>query len=115
MTCSSWTRKRLVRTYRPWSGLTLRSRLFVAEHRHFTDVGGRYSTPSPESLRLREKHLGIPQNEIICDFCSARDPEWEYENYPSEEEDGGWAACTICKELIEADERAKLFERSVAC
>lgn len=78
-----------------------------------TKVGGKYSTPDPAKLRLREKYLGIPQDAIVCDFCSARDPQWEYENYPTEREDGGWAACEECMKLIEADDREGLFKRSI--
>lgn len=77
-------------------------------------VGGKYSKPDFGALVEREAIMGIPHDEIICDFCSARNPKWDYENYPTENEDGGWAACDTCSALIEAGDRKALEDRSVA-
>ena len=53
-----------------------------------------------------------------CDFCSEPNPKWMYRagNYVSEIVDiaeslGGWAACDVCKALIEKNERVELAER----
>lgn len=54
-----------------------------------------------------------------CDFCSAPDPPWLYSaaNFAMEQaawgSSGGWGACDRCSELIEADNRRGLAERSV--
>lgn len=76
-------------------------------------VGGSYSTPDPRLLEQRERVMGVPQNEIICDFCSSPNPTWDYENYPTKNDDGGWAACDECHRLIQANDREALLRRSV--
>ena len=59
----------------------------------------------------------------ICDFCSEPDVVWMYPahnfiGYQGPgivgESVGGWAACTTCHELIVADNRAGLAERSAS-
>ncbi len=60
---------------------------------------------------------------FICDFCSEPNPAWSYpaRNFISHaagglvaESIGAWAACETCHELIAADNRAGLTERSVS-
>lgn len=77
-------------------------------------VGGKYSIPDQFDLMRREALLGVGPEEIICDFCSSRAVVWDYENHPTEHEDGGWAACDPCSELIEMGDRQALEDRAVA-
>src|SRR6266571_638696 len=64
---------------------------------------------------------------IICDFCSATDPCWDYPTqsfatgdvlevgdarYPTMST-GGWAACQTCHDYIEALNYSSLLQRSV--
>lgn len=56
---------------------------------------------------------------LVCDFCSAPDPSWEYPAATSEmplgvgTSLGAWCACDNCRELIEADDREGLISRAV--
>lgn len=49
--------------------------------------------------------------DLICDFCGRPDPQWDYHckpfvvhvNFePIYEDSGVWAACDVCKLLVEA-------------
>lgn len=60
--------------------------------------------------------------DIICDFCSAPEVQWRYHarnirlgslfgvEHMSE---GDWAACSPCRELIDAGDREGLLKRSI--
>ena len=59
----------------------------------------------------------------LCDFCSAPNPTWKYparsfigyeEHGIAGESVGDWAACEVCHELIAANDRVGLTERSAA-
>jgi hypothetical protein len=64
-------------------------------------------------------------SEPICDFCSDVRVAWAYpcESFTSiivapggvgvQANHNGWAACNTCHELIEADRREQLVERSL--
>jgi len=62
-----------------------------------------------------------PVTEIpYCDFCGSDEPRWRYsvEDYTALvtnthviTNDGDWAACNACYELIEANDRANLAKR----
>lgn len=61
---------------------------------------------------------------LRCDFCSSPDVKWDY---PAEDfmvkmpkdapadwgSEGGFAACDLCHDLIEKDDRNGLLDRSV--
>jgi hypothetical protein len=66
---------------------------------------------------------------LVCDFCSATSPEWRYTSAPFQmfvsgekdekpaivtyNSDDQWAACSECKEIVEAGERERLAVRSL--
>lgn len=55
---------------------------------------------------------------MFCDFCYSTKVIWSYpcesfEFYPINSE-GNWAACDICHDLIESDDRIALMERAIA-
>lgn len=59
---------------------------------------------------------------LICDFCSAPRPKWRYRvksfvafetRYFLDESKGDWAACTLCKDLIEEGHYERLAEHSM--
>ena len=65
---------------------------------------------------------------LVCDFCSKTPVKWSYDCPDFEawagrnEEDkitirgmsrGGWAACDVCHDFIEADDYESLLQRSV--
>jgi len=71
--------------------------------------------PDAEKHGRIESHAEIP----ICDFCSDKEIGWRY---PADDivelsvmwgSSGDWAACDTCHDLIEADDRKGLTERSV--
>jgi hypothetical protein len=71
-------------------------------------------------LRLEEKAMS--DADLICDFCSGRDPAWRYPALTflayctpniAGESVGDWAACDACHALIEAEDRMGLAERSL--
>jgi len=55
---------------------------------------------------------------LICDFCNAPDPPWEYmakeiDLIPGDTVSvGSWCACTPCRELIDANDRDGLAARA---
>lgn len=58
----------------------------------------------------------------ICDFCSAPDVTWRYpaSNFAAYIADGfvgesigDWASCAECRDLIDADDREGLAQRSI--
>src|SRR5262245_52188951 len=58
---------------------------------------------------------------LVCDFCLAPDPPWEYRVRDATvmlpgitESLGTWLACEICRPLIDQNERAALAERSAS-
>lgn len=71
------------------------------------------------------------RDNLICDFCNAKDPEWAYpvddfsqDIVPPEEvtpetgqfewtSRGGWSACQICHELIQREDREALAQRCI--
>lgn len=69
----------------------------------------------------------IRYQELLCDFCGSSDPMFVYdadeftqEVDPSDPKDhremrmeGAWNACNDCAELISADQRDDLLERSL--
>ena len=59
---------------------------------------------------------------LVCDFCSSASPIWRYPARTfiaycvpnvAGESVGDWAACETCRQLIEADDRRGLAQRSV--
>jgi len=59
---------------------------------------------------------------MLCDFCSGLDPAWRYPARSfiayctpdlAGESVGDWAACECCHDLIEANDRAGLVQRSL--
>jgi heterodisulfide reductase subunit C len=74
--------------------------------------------------RLRSKGVVelMGNANLQCDFCSAPCPTWRYParsfiayraSNLAGESVGDWAACDACHELIEADDRQHLAERSL--
>jgi len=70
--------------------------------------------------------------QMVCDFCQAPCPKWEYSASPYStlvlgeklhtgdivsspilESDSGWMACQACKQIIESGDRRALAERAV--
>lgn len=60
--------------------------------------------------------------DMICDFCSAQNPAWQYPaltflayciSHIGGESVGDWAACDACHQLIEAEDRRGLAQRSL--
>lgn len=57
---------------------------------------------------------------LVCDFCNAPDPPWEYPAATSEmplgvgTSLGAWCACDNCRQLIEAEDREGLVSRAVS-
>ena len=60
--------------------------------------------------------------DLICDFCSAPAPAWRYPARTflaycvanvAGESVGDWAACDACHQLIEAEDRQGLAQRSL--
>lgn len=54
---------------------------------------------------------------IVCDFCLASDPQWEYmareHELPGDTLSiGSWCACDLCRLLIDADDRKGLARRA---
>jgi hypothetical protein len=58
---------------------------------------------------------------LKCDFCDAPDPQWSYDASPividfgvgpMHRDDGRWAACTACADLIDANDRDGLLVRA---
>ena len=53
----------------------------------------------------------------VCDFCGHHSPSWDYDchDFLTDDPDlasaGGWAACTPCSDLIEAEDWDGLMER----
>ena len=57
-----------------------------------------------------------------CDFCGRRNPPWTFPckplhlkahlDLPEYHDDGEWASCDICKELIEKNQKIELMMRS---
>lgn len=61
-------------------------------------------------------------DDLFCDFCSAPFPMWRYPARTfiayiianiAGESVGDWAACDTCHDLIEADDRTGLAQRSL--
>jgi hypothetical protein len=69
----------------------------------------------------------------VCDFCSSRLIKWRYQCSPFiaidpltladpsqavkvlQSSDEWWAACEICHDMIEADDKKGLLARAVSC
>lgn len=53
----------------------------------------------------------------VCDFCGHHSPAWDYDCHdfvtpdPDLASMGGWAACTPCSDMIEADDWEGVLER----
>lgn len=59
---------------------------------------------------------------IVCDFCSSPRPRWRFPTksfvametrFCIDESKGDWAACDLCKEMIDANNLEGLAERSI--
>lgn len=59
----------------------------------------------------------------VCDFCMGTPIQWTYpcRNFTHHglevtfKSSGGWAACSICHDLIERQDRSALAQRSAVC
>ena len=60
--------------------------------------------------------------DLFCDFCTEPHPTWGYPAKSFELDvglpvglvsEGGWAACDVCHDLIEADKRDALLARAL--
>lgn len=68
-------------------------------------------------LAGEETEVDTTEPFLVCDFCLAPDPPWEYPAkttmLPAGTESlGSWCACDACRELIDADKREELASRS---
>jgi hypothetical protein len=61
--------------------------------------------------------ISEPVSSPVCDFCGNDSPAWDYDchdfvtDIPILASTGGWAACTPCSDMIEADDWSGLLER----
>ena len=87
-------------------------RLIAAQH-VTRDAEGKLSAPDYTILQQQIAELGI------CDFCSAPEarhiiPVPDFELLQDNQSIGGaWAACDICYELVQTNQRAALLQRAV--
>jgi hypothetical protein len=66
----------------------------------------------------------VSSSTLVCDFCHASDPTWDYPAHdffypsvpglPRERSTGSWLACDVCHVLIEAARWRDLARRSAA-
>lgn len=60
----------------------------------------------------------VPLSSPVCDFCGHDSPAWDYDCHdfllsPDLASAGGWAACTPCSDMIEADDWLGVLMRCV--
>lgn len=66
-----------------------------------------------------ERTIHEPVSSPVCDFCGHDSPAWDYDCQdfviaPDLASQGGWAACTPCSNMIEADDWDGVLERCVS-
>jgi hypothetical protein len=71
-----------------------------------------------ETTDEQGRRISEPVTSPVCDFCSDKGPAWDYDCLdfmipPDHASAGGWAACTPCSDLIEADDYEGLYERAL--
>jgi hypothetical protein len=86
---------------------------------HFIDPLGRtiFESQRPDG----SVDLEVAPGQKVCDFCLDPNPTWEYEcgvvaivgNPNIHASDDEWAACTTCRDLIEAGSIPGLVRRMV--
>lgn len=77
--------------------------------------------PSTFKRTQEGDRTAITPTDPVCDFCLLPQPEWEFPAAPLQLvghplvdwSDDEWAACTACKELVEAGKIGELVERSI--
>ena len=71
------------------------------------------------TVREGERTFREPVTSPVCDFCGDAYPAWDYDCHDFVIPDvdasaGGWAACTPCSDMIEADDWEGVFERGAS-